>query len=413
VETRLTQVSRVSSSENMVRTIRRGFVAPLFFSLALFSQSPGDDLQRYWQDGEQALAAHRYADAQQSFEKLRQLAPGTAEVYGRLGLVYFQEGKFEQAVPALRQALKLKPALPNTDILLATSLSELGHYEEALPGLEKGFRSLDQPLKRMSGLQLVRAYTGLQRDSKAVDVALELNRLFPNDPEILYQSSRIYANFAYLTLRKLADVAPSSLWRHQAAAEAYESQGTFDLAISEYREVLAIDPARPGIHYRIGRVLLSRSRSGQSDSQAEALKEFELELQLDSTNANAAYEIGEIYRKSGQLDKAHDYFNTALKTYSDFEEAQLGIAGVLMAQGKPDLALPYLRQAIALNPGDEVSYYRLAQVYKAQGNLAGQEKALAEFRRLRNRKPLQSEPTGEFRADRDVTKQEIDGNVSR
>ena len=246
-----------------------------------------------------------------------------------------------------------------------------------------------------------------------MEVALELNRLFPNDPEILYQSSRIYANFAYLTLRKLADVAPSSLWRHQAAAEAYESQGTFDLAISEYREVLAIDPARPGIHYRIGRVLLSRSRSGQSDSQAEALKEFELELQLDSTNANAAYEIGEIYRKSGQLDKAHDYFNTALKTYSDFEEAQLGIAGVLMAQGKPDLALPYLRQAIALNPGDEVSYYRLAQVYKAQGNLAGQEKALAEFRRLRNRKPLQSEPTGEFRADRDVTKQEIDGNVSR
>src|SRR5450755_2140065 len=315
---------RVSSPENMVKTIGTGFVAPFIFSLALFSQSPRDDLQRYWQDGEQALAAHRYADAQQSFEKLRQLAPGTAEVYGRLGLVYFQEGKFEQAVPALRQALKLKPALPNTDILLAMSLSELGHYEEALPGLEKGFRSLDQPLKRMSGLQLVRAYTGLQSDRKAVETALELNRLFPNDPEILYQTSRIYANFAYLTLRKLADVAPSSLWRHQAAAEAYESQGTFDLAISEYREVLAIDPARPGIHYRIGRVLLSRSRSGQSDSQAEALKEFELELQLDSTNANAAYEIGEIYRKSGQLDKAHDYFNTALKTYSDFEEAQLG-----------------------------------------------------------------------------------------
>ena len=95
-------------------------------------------------------------------------------------LIYFQERKYEAAVSALRQALKLKPALPKTSALLAMSLSELGRYSEALPGLEKGFRqSTDPPIKRMCGLQLLRAYSGLRRDSKAVDVALELNRLYP------------------------------------------------------------------------------------------------------------------------------------------------------------------------------------------------------------------------------------------
>ena len=99
-----------------------------------------------------SVGREHYADAERAFEKLEKLSPGTAEIHARLGLVFYQEGKFEQAVPALRQAIKLKPGLPNIDVLLAMSLSELGHYEEALSGLEKGFRgSGDLRLERMSG----------------------------------------------------------------------------------------------------------------------------------------------------------------------------------------------------------------------------------------------------------------------
>ena len=80
-------------------------------------------------------------------------------MHANLGLIYFQERKFEQAIPALRQALKLKPALTKTGALLAISLSELGRYGEALPGLEKGFHQSAEPaIKRMCGLQLLRAY---------------------------------------------------------------------------------------------------------------------------------------------------------------------------------------------------------------------------------------------------------------
>ncbi|MGI8960314.1 MAG: tetratricopeptide repeat protein [Bryobacteraceae bacterium] len=376
----------------------------------LLAQDTSDELRNYFEQGERALSEHRYTDAEQAYDKLKQLSPGTAEVYGRLGLVYFQEAKFNEAVPALRKALKLKPGLPNTDVLLAMSLSELGRYEEALPGLEKGFRrSADQPLKRMSGLQLVRAYTGLQLDSKAVETALDLQRLFPDDPEVLYHTSRIYANYAYLTLRDLSQIAPDSVWRQQAAAEADESQGNLDLAITEYRRVLAMDPARRGIHYRIGRVLLTRSSSGQTDTQAQALKEFEQELDLDPTNANAAYEIGEIYRKLGQLDKAQEFFGKALQYYPDFEEAQLGLGGVLIALRKPEQALLHLKRAIALNPRDDVSYYRLSQAYKALGNTSEQQKSLAEFERLRGKSAQQEKTT--FSQAREVTKQEIDATA--
>ena len=367
----------------------------------LLAQSEPADLQQYFERGEKALSERRYADAEQAYEKLKHLSPGTAEVYGRLGLIYFQEGKFEQAVPALRQALKLKPSLPNTDILLAMSLCEVGHYEEALPNLEKGFkRTPDLPLKRMSGLQLLRAYTSLHKDSRAVEIALELNRLFPDDPEILYHASRIYANFAYLNLEKLRQVAPTSVWREQAAAEADESQGNLAQAVSEYRQVLAADPVRRGIHYRIGRALLSQPHAASS----EALKEFEQELQLDPTNANAAYEIGEIYRKSGRFDQAREYFGKALQFYPDFEEAQLGLGAVEISTGNPARALPHLEKAAMLNPDDEVSYYRLSQAYKALGNTVEQQKALAHFERLHHR------AAAPLTRPQEVTKQEVDAN---
>jgi tetratricopeptide (TPR) repeat protein len=388
--------------------VRKLLILLCLSAASLLAQQPDPaSLQRYFQEGEKALAEGRYADAERSYSKLRELNPEVAEVHVKLGLIYFQQGKFAQAVPALNKALKLKPALPNADILLAMSLSELGRYNEALPGLEKGFRrSPDPALKRLAGLQLQRAYTGLGKDSKAVEIALELNRLYPDDPEILYHGSRLYANFAYLMLRKLSEVAPTSVWRRQAAGETFESQGQHELAIREYRAVLALEPGRPGIHYRIGRTLLARA---QPELQKEALNEFQEELQLDATNGNAAYEAGEIHRRLGQLDQAANFFDMALRTDGNFEEAQIGLGRVLITQGKPDQALPHLQKAISLNPANEVSQYQLSQVYRALGRTVEQQMALKEFQRLRAEKARQEEKAG--LSPREVTKQVLDAEV--
>jgi tetratricopeptide (TPR) repeat protein len=376
-------------------------------SCVLAQQSSAALMQRHAQEGERALVENRYDDAARAYEKLRELAPQTAEVHARLGLIYFQQGKFEQAVPALRQAIKLKPALPNTELLLAMALSELGRYREALPALEKGFkRATDPTLKRASGLQLQRTYTGLQQDDKAVEVALELTRVYPKDPEVLYHAGRLFGNYAYLSTVKLAEVAPDSLWLHLAAGEANESQGRLDAAMQEYKEVLSLQPNRPGVHYRIGRVLLARAKQSTDDtvSEAEALKEFEQELLPDPTNANAAYEAGEIHRKSARFDKALELFSQAVKHYPDFEEALVALGRALLSLGRAEQALAPLGRAIALNPANEVSWFQLAQAQRALGNAAEQQKALAEFQRLRELKARQAESFSRS----EVTKQSLD-----
>ena len=106
-------------------------------------------------------------------------------------------------------------------------------------------------------------------------MALQLNDLYPDDPEILYQTGKIYGNFAFLTIRKLAEVAPTSGWRYLAIAEANESKGAHDVAIGEYSTVLAGYPNWPGVHYRLGRTLLARSlQSSSEEDKKAALKEF-------------------------------------------------------------------------------------------------------------------------------------------
>jgi predicted Zn-dependent protease len=367
------------------------------------ASAPAD---QYFEAGQKALAAGRFEDAERNYEKLRDLEPRVAEVHANLGLVYFREGKYEQAVSELNRALRLKPSLPKVPSLLAMSLSELGRYSEALPELEKGFaESSELPSKRMCGLQLERSYTGLQRDGEAVQVALDLQRLFPDDPEILYHNEKIYGNFAFQTIQQLVRTAPNSMWRHQAAAEAYESQENYTLALYEYKEVLNQDPHRPGIHYRIGRTLLAREDQTHLPADAvDATKEFEQELQVDPSNANAAYELADIYRKSHQIDKAGEFFELALKRYPDFEDAHVGLAAVMITQDKPTLAIAHLKQAVALRPSDEVAWYRLAQADRLAGDNTGQKTAMAEFQRLRSAKLA----AGQEQNASEVTRQSIE-----
>jgi tetratricopeptide (TPR) repeat protein len=391
---------------SLSRVVAGSVIALLMFAGAVRAQ-PVDPRVRLSAEAGEALAQKRYDAAARAFEQLRELSPEVGEVHANLGFVYFQQGRFKESVTSLERALALKRDLPNLPLLLAMARSELGRHKEALPELEKGFKTTTDPaLRRMAGLELQRAYTGLQRHADAVTVALTMTRVYPKDPEVLYQASRLHANLAFETLRTLAAVAPDSVWVHLAAGEANEAQGLDDAALAEYRAVLAAEPKRPGLHFRIGRVLLSRHAAPDAaPSEPEALKEFMIELDIDPTNANAAYEVAEIHRKGGDAVRARAFFQRALDSYPDFEDALVGLGRTLVALQDPKTAIRPLARAIELNPKSDVAYYQLAQAYRALGDTPAQEKALATFRQLRSMPGATATP-GSPRPE--VTKQTLD-----
>jgi tetratricopeptide (TPR) repeat protein len=347
------------------------------------SEDPSD---RYADEGQQALAAGRFGEARTDFEQLAKLHPEVAEVHASLAAIYFKLGEYQLAVDAVRTAQKLKPGLPRLDSLLGLSLSEMSRFDEALPHLEKSFKqTADVDTRRMAGLQLLRAYTGLGRDSDAVETALALNKAYPDDPEVLYQTGRIYGNFAYLVMTKLHDDAPNSVWMLQAQGEANEAQKDYEGAIVAFNHVLEIDPHRPGIHYRLGRVYLARFRdTHKEEDRAGAMREFAAELAGDPANGNAAYELAVMTQQQGDLEGARKQFETVVGRYPGFEEALVGLGGVYLELQKADLALTALQHAIKLNPDDEVAWYRLGQAARETGNRAVQRQAMDTFQKLRD-----------------------------
>jgi tetratricopeptide (TPR) repeat protein len=381
-------------------------LAAAFLAAAGAQEAPPantDQIQQYFEQGQRAIAGNRYTEASEALEKARSLAPGIAEIHATLGFSYFQQARYGEAIPTLRKALQLKPGLPNLDVLLASSLSEMGRFAEALPGLEAAFaKTADPALRRLAGLQLQRAYTGLGRNREAVETSLEMTKLYPEDPEVLYHAGRLFGNFAFLAAQKLSQTAPDSIWTRQAAGEAYEADGQLERAVAEYRKVLELDPNRRGIHFRLGRALLRESE--EPDTVAQAMQEFEAELKADPTNANAAYELGEIQRTRGELEPARARFEQAVEHYPEFEQAQLALGGVLTSLGKPALAVAHLRSAISLNDKSDVAYYRLAQAHRALGETAEMKAALESFQRLRSE---QNQRTAAGASNEQVTAQRV------
>jgi predicted Zn-dependent protease len=352
-------------------------------------QTSQEDAARYAEAGQKALASGQYADALANFEQLEKIQPNIAEVHATLAAIYFKGRQYDRAVDEVQLAKKLKPSLPKLDSLLALALAELGRFHEALPQLESGFKQgADPEVRRMCGLQLLRAYTNLDRDTDAVALALKLNALYPDDPEVLYHTGRIYGNYAYVVLEKLHDQAPNSIWMLQAQGEANESQKEYESAIAAFNHVLALDPHRPGIHYRLGRLYLTRfNENGNAQDRDLATHEFNAELEVDPRSGNAAYELANLAAQSGDGEKARQGFEEVLLKFPDFEQALVGLGGLLLDSQSPREAVAPLERATKLRPDDEIAWYRLALAERAAGNRAEQQKALEEFRKLHQSTP--------------------------
>jgi predicted Zn-dependent protease len=229
----------------------------------------------------------------------------------------------------------------------------------------------------------------------------------------MYHTGRIYGNFAYLEMMKLHDDAPGSIWMLQSQGDAYESQKDYDSAIAAFNHVLVLDPKRPGIHYRMGRVYLARFESAREEKyRNSAQDQFRAELEVDPRNGNAAYELAQIDYDQGNLAEARQEFEALLASHPDFEEAQVGLAGVLLESKNANLAVSHLKQAIKLDPNDEVAWYRLARALRVTGDGQGQTKAMAEFHRLHAISSERVAKTGIRTSDAEITPQQV-GDTSQ
>ena len=328
-----------------------------------------------------AMAASDYAQAVALLEQIVKIQPNSAESYASLGLAYYSSARYDKAAESFRKSVALNPRLPHTKAFLGMSEAENGRFQESLPLLEKAFAAdPDKEIRRMVGLHLEQAHMGLEQPLRAAEVVQTLLRDYPDDPDVLYVASRLFYQLSSRSVAHLVDVAPNSFRVRQLMAELLEASKQYAVAADQYRKAIKLDPTAPGLHYRLGRMLILSSNDPAV--WEEARQAFQEELKIDPTYARCYVEIAEIERKQGRLDEAEKLFSRGLSISADLPEAHVGLGRIMVAQDRLTDALAHFQEAVRQAPTSDVAQFELSQLYARLGRTQEAAAARALYEKL-------------------------------
>jgi tetratricopeptide (TPR) repeat protein len=264
----------------------------------------------------------------------------------------------------------------------AISLAEQGRCGESITGLKHGMAAtVPAEVRKQAGVLGVRCSLALDDRDSTNEFIRSLSRQFPKDPDVLFVIVHAYSDLSTRAAQDLGHYAPQSTAAHKLNAEALEMQGKWELAQAEYEQILKKDPNVRGIHFLLGRLLLSRPDAG-SDAAERARQEFLKEIAIDPNNAGAHYILGELARRDEKCEEALPQFSEAIKSDSNFAEAYLGEGFCLVALKKYEEAIPPLRSAERLTPGNPEIHHTLATALQRSGHKEEAEKEFAIHRSL-------------------------------
>jgi tetratricopeptide (TPR) repeat protein len=322
------------------------------------------EIRSHYERAQSDLQANRPGDAALEFQAILNLDPNNAEAHANLGLIAFAGANYEAAAHELRAALKIRPSLWNAQAFLGMSEMHLGATDEARQSLEGAFAHLeDKNLRIRVGTMLVQLDYELGKLDDALNVATAMEKLAPDDPDVLYIVYRAHSALAARALTTLAKVGPNSARLHEVLGESHASDSDFVGAISEYEKALAIDPALPGVHFELGEAIL-RNKVDE-DSRARAEQQFAAALVENPNDAHSEYELGEIAFLRSRWQEALQHYSRATQLQPTLVDAQVALGKVLAQLGQPEEALKHLLEAVRLDPDNASAHYRLSQVYRA------------------------------------------------
>jgi tetratricopeptide (TPR) repeat protein len=282
-----------------------------------------------------------------------------------------------------------------------TELAEHGECAAAMPlihqALENDTQIQDRSLKRRMGAAGVRCAMILDHRGAATTLLAWLEEQFPHDPEILFMAMHVYSDLAARSSKDLMDSAPDSALVVEINAENFERQGDWKKAIAEYRVLLAREPKMPGIHARIGQIILTLPPTATSND--EARKEFEQELKIYPQNASAEYHLGELARKNGQLPQAIEHYRNATRLSPGLAEPHFGLGRCLLDSDHAADAVGPLETAARLAPDNPTIHFTLAHAYQQLGR---KDDAAREF-------ALQKSTAAKIQQNTETVKRNVSG----
>lgn len=337
-----------------------------------------------------AMDADHVSEAIRLYTRATALKPNWSEGWWHLGTLFFDAGRFYEARDAFAHFVSVERKQPGPGFaMLGLSEFQLKNYPKALAALEHGKQlglGTDQAF-----INSVLFYDGtlnaflgnpeiaLQRLTLAAN---EIAAAHPEAPkDAVFADLKLLDAFGVAALRipKLpSDLAASQipLVRHAGHAQALVALQDRVAAETEFKQVLALYPSEPGVHYMYGVFLLK-------DQPPLAVNEFRREIDVSPSHEAARIQLALEFLRTADYEQGLQYAKEAVALAPRNFVAHVASGRLWLAHGETDHALQELQTAVRLAPGSPDAHFALSQALSEAGRNREAAHERAEFERLR------------------------------
>jgi len=369
-------------------------------SLAVRNQTPDnkqaqgntnpESFEKLAERAQAAMDSERVPEAIRLYDRATKLRPDWPEGWWHLGTLLFDAGRFREARDAFAHFVAIERQQPGPGFaMLGLSEFQLKHYTRALRALERA-----RTLGLGTNPDFIR--TVLFRDGI-------LNALL-GKPEIALQCLTLAANHiaaahpdapkdTVLADLKLLDAfgiaalriprLPSDLAALQVPvvrlagrAQALVALQDRVAAETEFKQLLALYPSEPGVHYMYGVFLLK-------ENPTLAIDEFRREIEVSPSHDGARIQLALELLRTAEYEQGLKYAREAVALAPENFVAHVACGRLWLALEKTDRALLELRTAVKLAPGSPDAHFALSQALSEAGRKGEAARERAEFERLK------------------------------
>src|SRR5438105_7093616 len=337
-----------------------------------------------------AMDADRVPEAIQLYRRATALQPKWSEGWWHLGTLFFDARRFAEARDAFAHFVTVERRQPGPGfVMLGLSEFQLKHYVKALRALERG-RELglgtDQAFNTavlfhdgVLNALLGKPEVALQR------LTLAANQIAASHPDA--PKDAVFANVELLDAFGIAALRIAKLPSHLTAAqihlvrEAGRAQAFIALqdrvaAETEFKQLLALYPSEPAVHYMYGVFLLK-------ENPPRAVDEFRREIEVSPTHVAARIQLALEFLRIAEYEQGLKYAKEAVALAPSNFVAHVACGRLMLELGKTDRALQELRTAVKLAPGSPDAHFAFSQALSEAGRNHEAAHERAEFERLK------------------------------
>lgn len=381
----------------------------IYSSASVWSQS----VQELIDKGQNAEKLDLTLRATEYYQQASQVDAHAAEPWLRLGLLYEKMGHYNQAIPALQQAVNLADTAGRSseettvesvsvlsDSLLAVTYEHLaacyvddGDFDGAKNGGIADSNELVNITERAIELnpnsagahasmalifnhrkQLVPAITWAK---KAISIDAKYPRAYNTLGIIYFNQGK--DNDAIAQFRQALQVDPANDDAFYNLGVLYTLRGNHETALEYLRKGLKNNPKSVKLTYFMGLAYLQR---GDSQHAIECCRHIITDL--DSLYTPAYNRLGSIYCSKGDFDQAIAYHGKAARINPKDAESYKCLGKVYVDKGDYVKALRNYQKAVLLNDRDHETYLLMAHLYANQGNTAREASSYKKAAKLGN-----------------------------